>query len=332
MGRYPLFDRTQLRLRSLSHRGNLLEAAECSALAAPDPCSTHPGLAEVVSAILRAREHGKPVILMMGAHLIKLGLSRFIIDLLERDWITHVATNGAGIIHDYELALVGGTSECVARWVAAGQFGLWQETGTLNDVIRAAADAGEGLAEAVGRTIAEERYPHRDLSIAAAAWTRGIPMTAHVSIGSDIIHEHLNCDGAAVGQTSYQDFLVLARAVQDLEAGVFLNVGSAVVGPETYLKALSMARNVAALQGRRICDFTTAVFDLATLPENYRTDLPTTEDSDYYFRPWKTILVRTVSDGGSSHYVPGHFRQTIPALWAQLTGGSSLLRTAPFDR
>ena len=147
-------------------------------------------------------------------------------------------------------------------------------------------------------------------------------MTSHVSVGSDIIHAHANCDGAALGRASYQDFLIFARAVQDLEGGVYLNVGSAVTGPETYLKALSMSRNVAAGQGQSIRVFTTAVFDMAKLPADYRTNLPTRDASEYYFRPWKTVLVRTVQDGGTSCYVPGNFCLSIPALWAQLTAAN----------
>ncbi len=140
---------------------------------------------------------------MLGGHPIKLGLSRYIIDLIERGLITHVATNGAGIIHDFELALVGGTSEDVAHWINVGQFGLWQETSRLNDIISEAAKRNEGLGEAVGRVIEEEKFPHRDLSIAAAGWRCGVPVTCHVTIGGDIIHAHPNCNGAALGQTSY---------------------------------------------------------------------------------------------------------------------------------
>src|SRR5262249_45558766 len=163
--------------------------------------------------------HRRPVVLMMGGHPIKLGLSRFLIDLIERRLITHLATNGAGIIHDFELALAGGTSEDVARWVRAGQFGLWRETGRLNDLIREAAEAGEGLGEAVGRVIEQERFPHRDLSVAAAGWRTGPPVTCHVSVGSDIIHALPNCDGADLGGASYTDFLIFARTVADLEGG-----------------------------------------------------------------------------------------------------------------
>jgi hypothetical protein len=271
---------------------------------------------------IAAGSHSSQALLVfLGGHPIKLGLSRYLIDLMERRLITHLATNGAGLIHDFELALVGGTSEDVARYIKDGRFGMWQETSRLNDIIREGAQRGEGLGEAVGRTIEEERFPHRDLSIAAAGWRLGIPVTCHVTIGADIIHAHPNCDGAALGATTYTDFLIFARSIQDLEGGVFLNIGSAVTGPEVYLKALSMARNVARQQGKEIRDFTTAVFDIAPLPENWRELTPTKEDPWYYYRPWKTILVRTVADGGRSYYIRADHRETIPALWHLLVHG-----------
>jgi hypothetical protein len=284
-------------------------------LEAEVPRYSHPEFSALVARIAAARRAGRPVILMMGAHPIKLGLSRFLVDLVQRQVVTHVATNGAGIIHDFELSLGEGTTESVAKWIKRGQFGLWRETGRLNQIIAEAAAQHEGLGEAVGRVIDEERLPRRDLSVAAAGWRVGVPVTCHVGIGSDIIHAHANCDGAALGQASYTDFLLLARSVQGLEGGVFLNVGSAVTGPEVYLKALAMARNVARQDGKEIRHFTTAVFDLVELPPDYRSGTPSKEFPLYYYRPWKTILVRTVADGGTSYYFCGDHRQTLPTLW-----------------
>ena len=316
MSRYLLFDRQQIELKSLAERGHDLAAADCLPLDAPvEPYDTFE-FSELVDRILQARRSGRPVVLMMGGHPIKLGLSRYFIDLIERGLITHLATNGAGIIHDFELSLGDGTSEDVPKWIQRGQFGLWNETGALNDIIAAAARRGEGLGEAVGRTVEEGKFPRRDLSIAAAGWRAGVPVTSHVSVGSDIIHAHANCDGAALGKASYTDFLIFARAIQQLEGGVFLNVGSAVTGPEVYLKALSMARNVARQTNQQISDFTTAVFDLVQLPANYREGPPTKDHHQYYYRPWKTILVRTVADGGQSYYFGVDHRVTIPNLWS----------------
>src|SRR5947209_4868747 len=173
----------------------------------------------------------------------------------------------------------------------------------------------------VKRVIEEERFAHRELSIAAAGWRLGVPVTCYVSIGSDIIHAMPNCDGAALGQTSYTDFLIFARTVQDLEGGIFLNIGSAVTGPEVFLKALSMARNVAHQRGERIENFTTGVFDLIPLPDNYRDGPPGKEHPLYYYRPWKTLLCRTVAGGGQSYYICGDHRDTIPTLWHYLVNG-----------
>lgn len=318
MSRYPRFDRRLIELRGLEERGHQLLPADCLPLEATGTAWDHPRLPELVEAIQTARRAGRPVILMMGAHPIKLGLSRFLVDLIERRIVTHLATNGAGLIHDFELALGVGTSEDVPRWIRDGQFGLWRETGRLNELAREAAARSEGLGEAIGRVIESERLPRRDLSIAAAGWRAGVPVTSHVSVGSDIIHAHANCDGAALGQATYTDFLIFARSIQDLEHGVYLNIGSAVTGPEVYLKALSMARNVARQKGESIRRFMTAVFDLIPLPDGFRGGTPPTDHPLYYYRPWKTILVRTVADGGTSHYFAADHRESIPALWRHL--------------
>src|SRR5205085_5267878 len=232
------------------------------------------------------------------------------IDLLERGLIDHVAMNGAGPIHDWELALIGATTESVARYVRTEEFGLWVETGRMNDVIREGAAAGLGLGEALGRAIREGPFPHKDISVLAAAERLGVPLTVHVGVGYDILHEHPNCDGAALGAASYRDFLTFVATVERLEGGVLLNFGSAVMGPEVYLKALAMARNVAHQHGRRIARFTTAVFDLVPLEGDTRAHAAKT-DPRYYYRPWKTILVRTVADGGESFYVQGDHRDTV---------------------
>ena len=302
-------------------------AGGCRALDAPFAPYAHPELNELVGHIVAARHRGRPVILMMGGHAVKLGLSSYLVDLIERRLVTHVATNGAGIIHDFELASGGGTSENVSQWIQRGQFGLWRETSRLNDIIFQAANRGEGLGEAVGRTIEEEAMPFRHLSIAAAGWRSGVPVTSHVGIGSDIIHAHANCDGAALGATSYSDFLIFAASVAQLEGGVFLNVGSAVTGPEVYLKALSMARNVAAQRDQKIRDFTTAVVDLVELPANFRQGPPAKSHPQYYYRPWKTILVRTVADGGRSYYFCGDLSSVVPTLWHEVVAATSAVRS-----
>src|SRR5262249_29884749 len=196
----------------------------------------------------------------------------------------------------------------------SGEFGLWTETGRMNDAIGEGARKGLGLGEAIGQAILDGPFPHKEISVLAAACRLRVPVTVHVGIGYDILHEHPNCDGAALGQTSYQDFLILAEALRSLEGGVMLNFGSAVMGPEIYLKALAMARNVAHQEGKHIKQFTTGVFDLIPLEGDTRVQAPKS-DPRYYYRPWKTILVRTVADGGESFYVQGDHRLTLTRLY-----------------
>ncbi len=309
---HPEFDRSQLRLRPLADRQHDLDLSVMLPLDAP-AASHHPDLPVLAQHIVAARQDGRPVILMMGAHVIRAGVSRHIIDLLERGVLTHIAMNGAGPIHDFEFALIGATTESVAHYIRTGEFGLWAEIGQINDCARDAVRDGLGFGEAVGRMIDQGDFPHKDISVLGAAYRLGVPATVHVGIGHDIIHEHPNCDGAALGAASYRDFLILAHAVTRLEGGVLLCFGTAVMGPEVYLKALAMARNLAQQQGHEIRRFTTAVFDLVALPEDYRAEAPKT-DAGYYYRPWKTILIRTVADGGRSFYIRGDHRDTFPAM------------------
>jgi hypothetical protein len=282
-------------------------------LDAPRPDFAHPAIAKLGQRLKDAKRAGAARIALMGAHVLRAGVSRYLIDMMERGDLTHLAMNGAGPIHDWELALIGATTESVARYIQTGEFGLWQETARMNDAIVHGAKAGIGLGEAIGRAILDGPFPHKDISILAAAVRLGVPITVHVGVGYDIIHEHPNCDGAALGQTSYQDFLIFTESVTKLEGGVLLSLGSAVMGPEVYLKALSMARNVAHQEGRTIRQFTTGVFDLIEIDDDYRKQAPKS-DPRYYYRPWKTVLVRTVADGGESFYVQGDHRVTVPHL------------------
>lgn len=315
--RYETFDTSRLRLRPLCERDSLVDISSLLEPGQSDMPFEHKALAPLADRIVRSRSSGGAVALMMGAHVIKDGLSRYVIDLMRRGLVDVVAMNGAGIIHDYELALAGATSESVARYIRKGQFGLWSQTGRLNDIVAAAADEGLGLGEAVGREIAAGDYRHRDASIFAAGYELGIPVTVHVGIGYDIIHAHPNFNAAAFGAASGRDFLIFARRIEKLEGGVLLCYGSAVMAPEVYLKALAMARNVAEAEGRRICHFTTAVFDLMALPDDLTVTPPDTAPA-YYYRPFKTILVRTIADGGESFYVQGRHRATMPALHRQI--------------
>jgi hypothetical protein len=319
---YPTFDRSRLRIKPLAERQNDLDLSTILPLDAPLPPYSHDAVPVLGKRLAAARRGGRARILLMGAHVLRAGVSRYLIDLMERGLITHIGMNGAGPIHDWEFALIGATTESVARYIRTGEFGLWHETGRMNDVIRDGAAAGLGLGEALGRAILDGPFPHKDVSVLAAGVRLGVPVTVHVGVGYDILHEHPNCDGAALGAASYRDFLVLAESVTTLEGGVMLNFGSAVMGPEVYLKALSMARNVAHQEGRVIRNFTTAVFDLVPIEGDTRQQAPKT-DPRYYYRPWKTILVRTVADGGESHYVQGDHRVTVPCLHHAATGDHS---------
>jgi len=312
-GKYPMFDKSRLRILPLSARQNLVDLSFVLPLGRRPEAFEHPDLLALAEAMIQARRRGAAIIMMMGAHVIKQGLSRYVIDLLDRRWLSALATQGACAIHDYELARIGATSESVSRYIAEGQFGLWAETAEINDIVTRGAAAGAGFGEALGQAVAEGRLPHKDVSIYAAAWRAGVPATVHVGIGYDIIHEHPNFDAAATGAASGRDLLILAKAIENLEGGVVLCFGSAVMGPEVYLKALAMARNVAAQEGKQIRHFTSAVFDLLDLTGDLHAEAPA-DSPEYYYRPYKTILVRTVRDGGRSFYFRGDHRATLPAL------------------
>jgi hypothetical protein len=311
--KYPSFDRSQLRLLPLADRQHDMDLSHLLSLGESPDAFEHDDLPALAAAIGQAKEAGKPVILLMGAHVIKQGLSRYIIDLIQQQVISVIATNGACTIHDYELARIGATTESVARYISEGQFGLWAETGELNDIVTAGDRDGLGFGEAVGKAIVDQDLPHRDASIFAAAYEANVPATVHVGMGYDIVHEHPNADGGAIGAASYRDFLIFTKIVEALDGGVVLCFGSAVMAPEVFLKALAMARNVAAQQGRTITDFTTAVFDLVPLGGDLHAEAGK-DSHEYYFRPYKTLLVRTTADGGRSLYIRGDHRATIPAL------------------
>lgn len=314
---YEKFDRNRIIVEPLAQRKHDMGLDYVLPLEVGNVPFKSEEMDKVVARIVEARANEKPVILMMGAHVIKQGCSRFIVDLMERGMITHIGMNGAGAIHDFELSMIGATTESVAHYIKDGRFGMWTETGYINELMKEAAAEDIGLGEAVGRWIERNQCPHRDISIYAAGYRLGIPVTVHIGIGQDIIHEHPNCDPEALGRSSYNDFLVFTNSISKLEGGVYLNYGSAVMGPEVYLKALSMARNVARQEDKSLSKFTTAVFDLVDLGDDLTKEASKSEYR-YYYRPFKTILVRTVADGGESYYVRGDHRVTFPNLWKRI--------------
>jgi hypothetical protein len=253
-------------------------------------------LRAAVMAIAEARRARRGVVLGMGAHPIKVGLSPLIIDLMERGVITAVAMNGACVVHDFELAYAGSTSEDVGPGLRDGSFGMAEETGRfLNLAIRQAAPTGAGLGDGLGRVLAGTKLKYRKLSIIAAGDRLGVPVTVHVAIGTDIIHMHPEADGAAIGATSMRDFHRLAATVATLDRGVFLNLGSAVVIPEVFVKALNVARNL----GHKVGDLTTIDMDFIR-----------------HYRPGVNVLRRPTEDGGRPIQLTGHHEIMFPLLFS----------------
>ncbi len=260
------------------------------------------GFREVVQALLAAREKGKPVLLGMGAHVIKVGLTPVLVDLLERGVIAAVALNGAGAVHDCELAMAGFTSEDVEAQLAEGEFGMAEETGRfLSEAVSEGIRRGVGFGRAVGESLLGARPPHLAHSLLAACARLGVPATVHVALGTDIVHMHPCCDGAAVGEATHRDFRLLASVVADLgDGGVFLNIGSAVILPEVFLKALALARNL----GNRVQDFVTANFDFIQ-----------------HYRPMQNVVKRPVTRGGRGYALTGHHELLVPLLAAAVIEG-----------
>ena len=255
-------------------------------------------LRAVAHAIAKAHRKGRPVIIGIGAHVIKVGLSPIVTDLMERSIVTAVAMNGAGIIHDFELALMGHTSEEVDAEIDDGRFGMAEETGRiLNEAICRGAADGEGLGEAVGHYINryQGQFRHRGTSILATGARLGVPVTVHVALGTDIIHMHPSADGAAIGATSLFDFRRLAAVVAGMEGGVYVNVGSAVILPEVFLKTVSLGRNL----GHPLANITTVNMDFLS-----------------QYRPQANVVRRPTQKGGQGYSLTGHHEIMLPLLAA----------------
>jgi len=250
----------------------------------------------VAAALVQAGQENRTVILGMGAHVIKVGLSPLIIDLISRRLLSGLLLNGAGVIHDTELALVGRTSEEVAEELESGRFGMARQTGEgINLAVARGAARGLGLGAAVGEWLIQERPPHLDRSILAAARQAGLPVMVFVAMGTDIIHMHPSMDPAATGLCSHRDFRTLAGLVAGLEGGVYLNLGSAVILPEVFLKALSLARNL----GHRVERITTVNMDFIN-----------------HYRPLTNVVRRPTSLGGQGYSLIGHHELMFPLLTA----------------
>jgi hypothetical protein len=254
-------------------------------------------LHRVVDALVAARARGSGIIWGIGAHVIKTGVSPVLIDLMHRGYVSALAMNGAGIIHDFEVGLAGATSEDVDEALGPGRFGMAEETGRLlNQISRDAADGKLGLGQAVGRYLVEHNAPHAAASLTASAHRLGVPVTAHVALGTDIIHMHPDASGAAIGDVSLRDFRYFTSCVARLEGGVYLNCGSAVVLPEVFLKAVALARNMgAALDG-----LTTVNIDFMRM-----------------YRPQTNVVARPVAGtSGVGISLVGHHEVLIPLIAA----------------
>ncbi len=253
-------------------------------------------LRQVVSAIAGAARSKKTVILGMGAHVIKVGLSPVVVDLMERGIVTALALNGAGIVHDFEMAYQGRTSEDVDAEIGTGSFGMARETGEIiNGIIKEGVSAGLGLGAAVGSGIAGGGFKYADRSIFAAAHRLGLPASVHVAIGADIVHMHPSADGAAVGEGSMRDFRLFCSVVSSLEGGVYINLGSAVLLPEVFLKAVTLARNL----GNPLKEITTVNMDFIQ-----------------GYRPNTNVVRRPTLKGGKGYSLTGHHEIMFPLLAA----------------
>ena len=261
----------------------------------------------LIDAIASAHRQQRGVILLLGGHVIKVGLGPLVNTWLARGIVTHVALNGAAAIHDFELAAYGGTSEDVESGLADGSFGMAEETGAdMNAAIIAAARANQGMGEGLAQALAgRPRLPGREASILLAAREHEVPVTVHAAVGAEIIHQHPACDGAAVGQTSHRDFRRLAASIPDLDqGGVVLNWGSAVLMPEVFLKALTIARNIGS---GRPTHFVAADFDMQR-----------------HYRPRVNVVQRPTRAGGAGFLLTGHHELLLPLLvWGVLEGVGS---------
>ncbi|MBX7158285.1 MAG: hypothetical protein K1X66_07870 [Verrucomicrobiae bacterium] len=252
----------------------------------------------LVQAVVQANREGRPVIFAMGAHPIKCGLNPVFINLMQRDVVNALMFNGAGGIHDFELAYQGETSEDVLKGLEDGSFGMIDETGRLmNQAFQMGNEKGWGAGKALGQFICDYQFSHKSLSLLATATERKIPTTLHIAIGTDIIHQHPTTQGAVLGEVSYRDFQTLAAVVAQLEGGVFVNFGSTVIIPEVFLKALTVARNL----GHKVEKFTTATFDMK-----------------HHYRPAQNVVSRPVSMGGKGYYIVGHHEIMIPLFAAAI--------------
>jgi hypothetical protein len=335
-GRYDVFDPSAIRTYPVKGRNNKVKYTDLKEIAEVLNASidlsekVKQDIRSLASEIIRRREKGEPIMLFTGGHLVKNGLNRLLIDLIQRGLFTIISGNGATSIHDFELALMGETSEYVPRALEEGEFGMAFEFNYINAALSLGNKRKLGYGESVGKMICEKsfrekvakflgmdaqtiHFAHPELSIAAACYKQKIPFTVHVGIGTDVLDQHAWFDGSAKGGCSGRDFLIYTREVSKLiQGGVILNIGSAVTGPEVFLKAASMVGNVKQTPNNIL----TANFDL----RQYNPETSSNESAvGYYFRDQKSIVTRIPQAyGGKGFYIEGNQIQTIPYLYQQL--------------
>ena len=296
-----MMDFSRNRARSIVDRKNkvtiddFVDLSELEVLEIPERLANNAQLRDLADRIRVAAAEKKQVICMMGGHVVKVGASPYIIDLMKRGIVTHIAMNGGASIHDFEIAIFGGTSEYVDEAIRDGSFGMTEETGSVMSHAIRRHPQSYGLA--IGKEIDKLQGAYRRFSLLYMAYALGVPATVHVAIGADVIHMHPHFDPAAAGQATHNDFRIFAESVSKLEEGVVLNIGSAVMMPEVFLKALSVARN----QGYSVERFTAADLDMI----------------DHY-RPRVNVRQRPTSNGGVGIFVQGKHEETIPALYKMI--------------
>ena len=305
MGRYPEVELGRIRLRPVAERPTRVRVEDFADVGPPAEAAARierlprqlAGIAlrEARDAIVRAKRAGRPVVLFAGAHVVKVGVSRHLIEWMRRGVLTHLAVHGAGAIHDLEIARFGETSEDVEENLHQGVFGLVEETGRhFHRAVREAREREEGLGEALGRLLVEDRAPHASSSLLAAAYQHGIPATVHVAIGTDTVHAHPDVDGAALGETTLRDFRILAHSLLEARGAVILNLGSAVLLPEVFLKALTVAVHLGA-----------SLEDLTSV----------NLDQIQHYRPRRNVLERpTRATGGRAIALTGQHEILVPLL------------------
>jgi deoxyhypusine synthase len=295
---YPIAERRNKVTLERDFAGDISSGMSVTALLAAMPRQLgSESLNAVIDAVVTARDKDKPVVLAIGGHVVKCGLQPVLKKLIEAGVVTAVAMNGSATVHDYEISLIGETSEDVGAVLHCGTFGMAEETGRdINRAIKEGVADGIGYGEALGRFIVRNDNPYRSSSLLATCFENDIPATVHVAVGTDIIHQHPDCDGAALGQATFTDFRLFTSVVSTLgNGGVFINIGSAVIMPEVFLKALSIAQNM----GFHVDHFTTANFDMTQ-----------------HYRPLQNVVKRPTAGDSRGMTVTGHHEIMIPLLAA----------------